>query len=204
MRVCSTLFSRTFLPSLVNFYDLTRSRVTQATVDFEAQDEAVLAKILVPAGTPDVAVGTPMMVLIENADDAPAFKDFAAEGASADAPAASESAPAPAPAPAADPAPAPAPSPTPESETTPASAPSTSDSARIAASPLAKSVSSRRVFVAERERGSEGARKTCLANESASTFVVLLHNLHSFNGHLEAFASTCARTEVRSQNCFCR
>ncbi|CAN0559679.1 unnamed protein product, partial [Laminaria digitata] len=51
----------------------------QATVDYEAQDEAVLAKILMPEGSPDVAVGTPIMVLIENIDDVAAFKDFSVE-----------------------------------------------------------------------------------------------------------------------------
>lgn len=103
----------------------------QATVDFEAQDEAVLAKILVPAGTPDVAVGTPMMVLIESADDAAAFKDFSAGApeAPAPAPAAVEEAPA------AEPAPAPAAAA--PAEAAPAAAPG----ARVAASPLAKLVS---------------------------------------------------------------
>lgn len=42
----------------------------KATVDFEAQDDAFLAKILLTDGTSDVAVGTPMAVLVEEeADD---------------------------------------------------------------------------------------------------------------------------------------
>eukprot|EP00903_Cladosiphon_okamuranus_P017034 g15699.t1 len=105
----------------------------KATVDFEAQDEAVLAKILVPAGTPDVAVGTPMMVLIEDADDVAAFKDFSAgaapEAAPAAAPAAEEEAEAPAPA-SSESAPAPAPA--------AAAPPFVAPGARVAASPLAK------------------------------------------------------------------
>ncbi|EGB06065.1 hypothetical protein AURANDRAFT_17852, partial [Aureococcus anophagefferens] len=36
----------------------------KATVDFEAQDDGVLAKILVQAGT-EVAVGAPVMVVVE-------------------------------------------------------------------------------------------------------------------------------------------
>ncbi|CAM9708110.1 unnamed protein product [Scytosiphon promiscuus] len=102
----------------------------KATVDFEAQDEAVLAKILVPAGTPDVAVGTPMMVLIEDKDDAAAFKDYKADAVEAPAPAAEE-APAPAteePAPAAPAAETPA----------PAEMRKAAEGGRVAASPLAK------------------------------------------------------------------
>jgi pyruvate/2-oxoglutarate dehydrogenase complex dihydrolipoamide acyltransferase (E2) component len=35
----------------------------KATVDFEATDDGFLAQILIPAGTSDVPVGTPMLVL---------------------------------------------------------------------------------------------------------------------------------------------
>lgn len=106
-------------------------RTQQATVDFEAQDEAVLAKILVPAGTPDVAVGTPMMVLIESEDDVPAFKDFSAVAApeTAAAPAAVEAEAAPT---SSEPAPAAAAA---------AAAPPAAPGGRVAASPLAKLVS---------------------------------------------------------------
>jgi len=34
----------------------------KATVEFEAQDDAIIAKILVAEGTPDIAVGAPIMV----------------------------------------------------------------------------------------------------------------------------------------------
>ena len=34
----------------------------KATVDFEAQDDAIIAKILVPEGTSDIPVGSPIMV----------------------------------------------------------------------------------------------------------------------------------------------
>jgi pyruvate dehydrogenase E2 component (dihydrolipoamide acetyltransferase) len=82
----------------------------KATVDFEATDDGFLAQILIPAGTSDVPVGTPMLVLCTSAADVPAFANFKAEGASA-APA-KAAAPASAPAkaaPAAAPTPAPAP-----------------------------------------------------------------------------------------------
>ncbi|CAM9394885.1 unnamed protein product [Ectocarpus sp. 4 AP-2014] len=100
----------------------------KATVDFEAQDEAVLAKILVPAGTPDVAVGTPMMVLTESTDDVAAFADF-----SAGTPETETAAPPPPPPPAAGPAAEAVVS----SEPAPAAAAPT-PGGRVAASPLAK------------------------------------------------------------------
>jgi len=48
----------------------------KASVDFEAQDDGVLAKILVPPAT-DVAIGTPICVVVEEQDDVAAFRDFA-------------------------------------------------------------------------------------------------------------------------------
>lgn len=124
-----TLFPSLWSTNQLNVDDGTV--ITQATVDFEAQDEAVLAKILVPAGTPDVAVGTPMMVLIESADDAAAFKDFSAEAPPAAA--AVEEAPA------AEPTPAPAAAAPAEAAAVPAQ--SAAPGGRVAASPLAKLVS---------------------------------------------------------------
>ena len=41
----------------------------KATIDFTFQDDAFLAKILVPAGAEDVAVGTPLALVVENAGD---------------------------------------------------------------------------------------------------------------------------------------
>lgn len=69
----------------------------KATMEFEAVDDGVLAKIMVAAGTEDVAVGTVIALIAGEGEDAAAA-----------APAASEPAPAPAPAPIAKPAPAPA------------------------------------------------------------------------------------------------
>ncbi|WP_321574094.1 biotin/lipoyl-containing protein, partial [Geminicoccus harenae] len=53
----------------------------KATMEFEAVDEGVLGKILVPDGTQGVAVNTPIAVLLEEGEDA-----SAAEGAAATAP----------------------------------------------------------------------------------------------------------------------
>jgi pyruvate dehydrogenase E1 component beta subunit len=72
----------------------------KATMEFEAIDEGVLEKILVPAGTEDVAVGAVIALI-------------AGEGEAA----------APAPAPAAEPAPAPAPAPAPKADKPAAAAP---------------------------------------------------------------------------------
>ena len=65
----------------------------KATVDFEMADDGVLAKILLPEGSSDIAVGTPMVVLVEDAADVAAFADFTVDAAPAAAPAA-EAAPA--------------------------------------------------------------------------------------------------------------
>ena len=70
----------------------------KATVAYEAVDGGYLAKILVPAGSKDVPVGTPVAVLVEEQADIAAFAAY-----SGDAPAA-----APAAAPATEPSPPPA------------------------------------------------------------------------------------------------
>lgn len=49
----------------------------KAAVDFEAQDEGILAKILVQPGK-EMAVGQPIGVVVEEASDVESFKDFAA------------------------------------------------------------------------------------------------------------------------------
>jgi len=78
----------------------------KATVDFEMVDDGVLAKILIPEGAQDVPVGTPMVVLCDDAADVAAFADFTVDGGAPAAPAAA----APAPAAAAAPPPPPPPS----------------------------------------------------------------------------------------------
>ncbi|KAK4505220.1 hypothetical protein PRZ48_003183 [Zasmidium cellare] len=53
----------------------------KAQMDFEFQDEGVLAKILKDSGEKDVAVGNPIAVLVEDAGDVEAFADFSIEDA---------------------------------------------------------------------------------------------------------------------------
>jgi pyruvate dehydrogenase E2 component (dihydrolipoamide acetyltransferase) len=62
----------------------------KASMDFEAQDDGVVAKLLVKEGTSDVKVGTEIMVTVEDTADVGAFASFVA-GASA-APASSSAA----------------------------------------------------------------------------------------------------------------
>merc|ERR1719327_1779791 len=55
----------------------------KATVDFDVVDGGFVAKILIPEGTSDVAINSPMIVIAEEAADVPAFADFVADGAPA-------------------------------------------------------------------------------------------------------------------------
>ena len=55
----------------------------KASMDFEAQDDGVVAKLLVDAGAGEtVTVGMPIMVTVEDVGDVPAFKDFVVGGES--------------------------------------------------------------------------------------------------------------------------
>ena len=85
---------------------LARIETDKASIDFEAQDDGVVAKILMQGNSEDVAVGTPIMVTVEDPEDVAAFADFVAD-TTPSAPAAPAAKPAPA---AADP-PAPTPAP---------------------------------------------------------------------------------------------
>lgn len=53
----------------------------KATVDFEAQDDAFLAKILVSDPTREIPVGEPIAIFVEDEDDIAAFKDYKAAAA---------------------------------------------------------------------------------------------------------------------------
>ncbi|QLC23228.1 pyruvate dehydrogenase complex dihydrolipoamide acetyltransferase [Parasphingopyxis sp. CP4] len=98
----------------------------KATMEFEAVDEGVLAKILVAEGTDEVPVGAVIAILAEEDEDA----------SSIEAPAAAPAKPAAAPEPAATPAPPP---PAPATPAPAAPAPSAAPSgSRIKASPLAR------------------------------------------------------------------
>src|SRR5271157_5850469 len=48
----------------------------KATMEVEAVDEGTLGKILVPEGTEDVAVNTPIAVILADGEDASAINDF--------------------------------------------------------------------------------------------------------------------------------
>jgi len=103
----------------------------KATMEFEAVDEGVVGKILVPEGTDNVKVGTVIAVLVEDGEAVPADAGAAAES----------KAPAPrADAPAAKPEPASAPRPEPEVARTAAPAPAASSGDRVKASPLARRI----------------------------------------------------------------
>ena len=97
----------------------------KATMEFEAVDEGVVGKILVAEGSENVAVNTPIAVLLEDGESA----DDIGTASAAPASAAVEEAPAKEEAPAAAPAAAPAPA-----------APVAADGNRIFASPLARRI----------------------------------------------------------------
>ena len=97
----------------------------KATMEFEAVDEGVIAKIVVAEGTDGVKVGTVIAVLAGEGEDATAVEAPKAEAPKADATKADAAAPAAAPAPTPAPAPAAAPK---------------SDGDRVKASPLARRI----------------------------------------------------------------
>ncbi|KAJ5541881.1 Dihydrolipoamide acetyltransferase long form [Penicillium sp. DV-2018c] len=56
----------------------------KAQMDFEFQDEGILAKVLKESGEKDVAVGSPIAVLVEEGADVSAFESFSLEDAGGD------------------------------------------------------------------------------------------------------------------------
>lgn len=68
-------------------------RLAPAPCSWENQDEGFVAKLLVPEGAKDIAVGAPVALLVEEAEQVVAFKDYAPGGAPAAA-AAEQQAPA--------------------------------------------------------------------------------------------------------------
>ncbi|KAF5826934.1 single hybrid motif-containing protein [Dunaliella salina] len=108
----------------------------KATVAWESTEEGYLAQILLPAGSKDIPINTPAMVVVEDQSAVEAFKDFTAADAAAEA---EGGAPAVA-APAAEEAPAAEPSTTPEPPVTPAAPAAEPARAgeRVVASPYAR------------------------------------------------------------------
>ena len=139
----------------------------KASMDFEAQDDGVVAKLLVQPGSGEISVGVPIMVTVEDEGDVASFKDFVAGAApesaatEASGPAVVEEKVASAPVVAETPTPvtpAAAPAPTPVSTPTPA-APSTgaisiggSAWGKLAAqkSPLAKALAAKQQLYIEK------------------------------------------------------
>ena len=107
----------------------------KATMEVESVDEGVLAKILVAEGAEEIAVNTPIAVLLEEGEDDSVLANF---DAGATAPITALAAPEPAPTPAAAPEPAPIPAAAPEPAPTPAPAAVSDTGGRIFASPLAR------------------------------------------------------------------
>ena len=98
----------------------------KATMEFEAVDEGVIGKILIPEGTQAVKVNDAIAILLEEGEDASDISDAAA---------------APSPAPAAAAAPAAAPETAAPAQAAPApAAPSAPTGARVFASPLARRI----------------------------------------------------------------
>ncbi|KAG0156591.1 hypothetical protein PDIDSM_3772 [Penicillium digitatum] len=62
----------------------------KAQMDFEFQDEGVLAKVLKESGEKDIAVGSPIAVLVEEGADVSAFESFTLADAGGDKSAAAE------------------------------------------------------------------------------------------------------------------
>ncbi len=108
----------------------------KATMEVEAVDEGVVAKILVPEGTEGVKVNAPIAVLAEEGEDVSAA---AASGGSAPAADTPSAPPAPKPEEAAAPAPAPTPVPVPTPALAPAAKPQAAAKGdRVFSSPLAR------------------------------------------------------------------
>jgi pyruvate dehydrogenase E2 component (dihydrolipoamide acetyltransferase) len=114
----------------------------KATVDFEAQDDGVIAKILAMAGPAEIQCGNPILITVDDTADVPAFANYVVKptssSSSAPPPAAAAAAPPPAtPPPAlAKPTPA-APTPPPPAPPVPVASSSTVSKSRVVASPLA-------------------------------------------------------------------
>ncbi|PRW60729.1 dihydrolipoamide S-acetyltransferase [Chlorella sorokiniana] len=67
----------------------------KATLSWENQDDGFVAKLLVPEGTKDIQVGTPVALLVDEEDQVAAFKSYAPAGGSGGAAAAAAAAEAP-------------------------------------------------------------------------------------------------------------
>lgn len=114
----------------------------KATMGFETPEEGYLAKIIVPAGTKNITIGSLVCIIVEDPSNIAAFKDYKDDGSSAPvAPTPAASSPPPPPQPKPTPSPATvAPTPT----ATQTSSLPTSSGDRIYASPFAKKLAAER------------------------------------------------------------
>ncbi|KAM9033927.1 dihydrolipoyllysine-residue acetyltransferase component of pyruvate dehydrogenase complex, mitochondrial [Sarcophilus harrisii] len=110
----------------------------KATIGFEVQEEGYLAKILIPEGTRDVPLGTPLCIIVEKEADIAAFADYRPTEVTDIKP----QAPPPTPTPMAAVPPTTPPAATVPSATRPAAPPSTKG--KIFVSPLAKKLAAER------------------------------------------------------------
>ncbi len=106
----------------------------KATMEVEAIDDGVLARILIPEGTEGVPVNAPIAILLEEGEDAAVLEDATSEPAPTPEPTPAPAAAAPEAISVAAPAPTPAPAPAP--------AATSSGGGRILASPLARRMAS--------------------------------------------------------------
>ncbi|XP_068936474.1 dihydrolipoyllysine-residue acetyltransferase component of pyruvate dehydrogenase complex, mitochondrial [Petaurus breviceps papuanus] len=119
----------------------------KATIGFEVQEEGYLAKILIPEGTRDVPLGTPLCIIVEKEADIAAFADYKPTGVTDIKP----QAPPPTPTPVAAVPPTPPPTATAPSAARPATPASTKG--RIFVSPLAKKLAAEKGIDLTQVRG---------------------------------------------------
>ncbi|XP_072467215.1 dihydrolipoyllysine-residue acetyltransferase component of pyruvate dehydrogenase complex, mitochondrial [Notamacropus eugenii] len=119
----------------------------KATIGFEVQEEGYLAKILIPEGTRDVPLGTPLCIIVEKEADIPAFADYRPTAVADIKP----QAPSPTPVP----MPAVPPTPPPTAAAPPTARPATpvSTKGRIFVSPLAKKLAAEKGIDLTQVRG---------------------------------------------------
>ncbi|KAG9351494.1 hypothetical protein JZ751_022744 [Albula glossodonta] len=121
----------------------------KATIGFEVQEEGYLAKIMIPEGTRDVPLGTPLCIIVEKESDIKAFADYVETGV---AEITTPPAPTPPPTPVVVPTPPPPVAP-PTAVPTPA-APTAAPKGRVFASPLAKKLASEKGIDLAQVKGS--------------------------------------------------
>lgn len=107
----------------------------KATMEVETIDEGTMGRILVPEGTENVAVNTPIALVLEDGEDASALDGYEPEGGPAPAAEADEKAPA-----EAEPAPAKSSGSAAGAKPAAGPAPAKADGERIFASPLARRI----------------------------------------------------------------